>query len=77
MVSPTPHHPKVVFLLIVKAPFPPPDIEASFNVRKRCGDPGWDRPPGGGTGNLNMQSFSLNGGGSGQRDGVGVDRRGD
>ena len=74
-VSPTPHHPKVVSLL--KIPFPLPDIDvSSVNVRKRVVTPvGIARPagplppsPGGGVGNLNMQSFSLNGGGSKQRD---------
>lgn len=69
-VSPTPHHPKVVSLL--KVPFPLPDIEvSSVNVRKRVVTPvGIARPAdsrpfavGNGTGNLNMQSFSLNGGG--------------
>jgi hypothetical protein len=74
-VSPTPHHPKVVSLL--KIPFPLPDIDvSSVNVRKRVLTPvGIARPvdshsstPGNGTGNLNMQSFSLNGGGRKQRD---------
>ncbi|KAF9644857.1 hypothetical protein BDM02DRAFT_3157062 [Thelephora ganbajun] len=67
-VSPTPHHPKVVSLL--KIPFPLPDIEvSSINVRRRIVTPvGIARPVGThsstvgiGTGNLNMQSFSLNG----------------
>jgi len=74
-VSPTPHHPKVVSLL--KIPFPLPDIEvSSVNVRKRIVTPvGIARPvetysstAGNGTGNLNMQSFSLNGSGSKPRD---------
>ena len=77
-VSPTPHHPKVVSLL--KVPFPLPDIEVSaVNVRKRIVTPvGIARPAtadggghssgvGNGMGNLNMQSFSLNGGGNGGR----------
>jgi len=74
-VSPTPHHPKVVSLL--KIPFPLPDIEvSSVNVRKRIVTPvGIARPVetysstvGNGTGNLNMQSFSLNGTGSKPKD---------
>ena len=74
-VSPTPHHPKVVSLL--KIPFPLPDIEvSSINVRKRIVTPvGIARPAdyqssavGNGTGNLNMQSFTLNGNGGKQRD---------
>lgn len=74
-VSPTPHHPKVVSLL--KIPFPLPDIEvSSVSVRKRIVTPvGIARPAdshspavGNGTGNLNMQSFSLNGGGGKARD---------
>ena len=74
-VSPTPHHPKVVSLL--KIPFPLPDIEvSSVSVRKRIVTPvGVARPVdthssgvGNGTGNLNMQSFSLNGNGGKPRD---------
>ena len=74
-VSPTPHHPKVVSLL--KIPFPLPDIDvSSVNVRKRIVTPvGIARPVdnhssgvGNGTGNLNMQSFSLNGNGAKPRD---------
>ena len=74
-VSPTPHHPKVVSLL--KIPFPLPDIDvSSVNVRKRIVTPvGIARPvdshlsgAGNGTGNLNMQSFSLNGNGGKPRE---------
>ena len=74
-VSPTPHHPKVVSLL--KIPFPLPDIEvSSVNVRKRVVTPvGIARPvdthsspAGNGMGNLNMQSFTLNGNGGKPRD---------
>jgi len=74
-VSPTPHHPKVVSLL--KIPFPLPDIDvSSVIVRKRVVTPvGIARPVdtysstvGNGTGNLNMQSFSLNGNGGKSRD---------
>ena len=73
-VSPTPHHPKVVSLL--KIPFPLPDVEvASVSVRKRIVTPvGIARPMdghssvGNGTGNLNMQSFSLNGNGGKSRE---------
>ena len=74
-VSPTPHHPKVVSLL--KIPFPLPDIEVtSVNVRKRVVTPvGIARPAdahssaaGNGMGNLNMQSFSLNGNGGKPKD---------
>lgn len=74
-VSPTPHHPKVVSLL--KIPFPLPDVEvSSVNVRKRVVTPvGIARPAsshspttGNGTGNLNIQSFSLNAGGGKPRD---------
>jgi len=74
-VSPTPHHPKVVSLL--KIPFPLPDIDvSSVNVRKRIVTPvGIARPVdthssgvGNGTGNLNMQSFSLNGNGGKPRE---------
>ena len=74
-VSPTPHHPKVVSLL--KVPFPLPDVEvSSVTVRKRIVTPvGIARPvdphsptAGNGMGNLNMQSFSLNGGGGKSRE---------
>lgn len=74
-VSPTPHHPKVVSLL--KIPFPLPDIEvSSVNVRKRVVTPvgiarpadAHSSPVGNGMGNLNMQSFSLNGNGGKPRD---------
>lgn len=71
-ISPTPHHPKVVSLL--KIPFPLPDVEvSSVNVRKRIVTPvGIARPadsaPGNGMGNLNMQSFTLNGTGGKPKD---------